>query len=643
MKNKGIHKSLLIWAVLIAVVFVIVNLSQFTSKEKPAEITMTEFRHKAKAGQINEVVIEGVEYKGTMKPEKEGDKDIKFVAIGPSGERMMEFLSTNNVPATYVKPENDSLLQTILISWLPMIIMIGLFIFFMRQMNGGGNKAFSFGKSRHTMEGKEGNQISFKDVAGIEEAKEELEEVVDFLKQPKRYTKMGAKIPRGVLLVGAPGTGKTLLAKAVAGEANAPFFSISGSDFVEMFVGVGASRVRDLFKSARANAPCIVFVDEIDAVGRQRGAGVGGGNDEREQTLNQLLVEMDGFSGDSGIIIMAATNRPDVLDPALLRPGRFDRQVMVPMPDIRGREQILEVHAKNIRIADDIDFKAIAQGTPGFSGADLANLFNEAALIAASNRVENVTNAELEAAKDKVLMGKPRHSLVLTDDEKRDTAWHEAGHTVAGFFTPLADPVHKVSIVPRGRALGVTQSLPEKDRFSAHKGELVAGIDVLMGGRAAEELFMKRITTGASNDIERATSIARNMVTKYGMSEKLGPLHFGENQEQVFLGRELGQRMHISEYVARQVDEEIHEIVAGSYDRVKTLLNEKSELISALVEALMEHETLDRDQILSVLDSEAYEKKMAEKAEADAKKSAKKSEETAKETPVSSEPAAQNV
>ncbi|MCK5808571.1 ATP-dependent zinc metalloprotease FtsH [bacterium] len=637
LKSKGLHKSLLIWAVLIAVVFVVVNLTQLTSKEKPTEISMTEFRHKAKAGEITEVVIDGIEYKGEMKAEDEGEKDIKFIAIGPSGERMMEFLSSNNVPATYIKPEDDSLLKSILVSWLPMIIMIGLFIFFMRQMQGGGNKAFSFGKSRHQMVGKDGNPITFKDVAGIEEAKEELEEVVDFLKQPKVYTKMGAKIPRGVLLVGAPGTGKTLLAKAVAGEADAPFFSISGSDFVEMFVGVGASRVRDLFKSARENAPCIVFVDEIDAVGRQRGAGVGGGNDEREQTLNQLLVEMDGFAGDSGVIIMAATNRPDVLDPALLRPGRFDRQVTVPMPDIRGREEILKVHAKKIRIADHIDFKAIAQGTPGFSGADLANLLNEAALIAASKRVELVTDVELESAKDKVLMGKPRYSMVLTEDEKRDTAWHEAGHTVTGFFTPLADPVHKVSIVPRGRALGVTQSLPEKDRLSAHRDELLAGIDVLMGGRAAEELFMKRITTGASNDIERATSIAKNMVTKYGMSDKLGPLHFGENSEQVFLGRELGQRMHTSEYIAKQIDEEIHTIVAGSYDRVKALLSEKADLIASLVDALMEHETLDRDQILEVLDPAKYAKKMAEEQKK------KKEDDIQDDAPVSPEPASENV
>ncbi len=601
MNKSGFHKGLLVWLVLIALVFVVVNLSKMTDNSKPTEISMTEFRHKAERGEIKEVVIDGVEYKGTMVAEKKGEKDKKFIAIGPSGERMMEFLSNHNVNATYVKPKDNSLLESILVSWLPMIIMIALFIFFMRQVQGGNGKAFSFGKSRHNMISKENNSITFKDVAGVEEAKEELEEVVDFLRHPQIYTKMGAKIPRGILLVGSPGTGKTLLAKAVAGEADAPFFSISGSDFVEMFVGVGASRVRDLFRSARENAPCIVFVDEIDAVGRQRGAGVGGGNDEREQTLNQLLVEMDGFGTDSGVIIMAATNRPDVLDPALLRPGRFDRQVVVPMPDIKGREKILEVHAKHIRMADNVDFLSVARGTPGFSGADLANLLNEAALIAAAKRAELVTNEHVDEAKDKVMMGKTRRSLALTEDEKRDTAWHEAGHTVVGFFTPHADPVYKVSIIPRGRALGITQSLPEKDRFSLHKDELLARIDVLMGGRAAEELFMHRITTGASNDIERATAIARDMVTHYGMSEVLGPLHFGENAEQVFLGRELGKRLHVSEYISQKIDQEIHTIVVNSYERVKRLLQDKQKLVAALVNKLVELETLDRAQIEAIL------------------------------------------
>jgi cell division protease FtsH len=593
------YKSLLIWAGLILVVFVLVRFSSLSMNKSVKELNMTEFRHKVKAGEIKSVTIKGLEYTGILKGEK---KDSKFISIGPSGERMMEFLSKNNVPATYVKPEDDSFLQTLLASWLPMILLILFFVFFMKQMQGSNGKAFSFGKSKHKVITKDGNPITFKDVAGVDEAKEELEEVVDFLKNPKKYTKMGAKIPRGVLLVGSPGTGKTLLAKAVAGEADVPFFSISGSDFVEMFVGVGASRVRDMFQQAKASSPCIIFVDEIDAVGRQRGAGLGGGHDEREQTLNQMLVEMDGFGSETSVIVMAATNRPDVLDPALLRPGRFDRQVTVPMPDMKGREMILKVHASKIRAEENLNLKNIAKGTPGFSGADLANLLNEAALFAARENHDKVTNKDLEQAKDKVLMGKERKSLVLSDEEKKETAYHEAGHTIVGFFTKYSDPVFKVSIMPRGRALGITQYLPEKDKFSYHKDELFAKIKALMGGRAAEEIFVGRITTGAGNDIERATQLARNMVMQWGMSEKLGPLHYGENEQEVFLGRQLGKRTQVSEYTSQLIDQEVQTIVETAFNETKRILNEHKEIMEKLVEKLVEKETLDFNEIKEIIE-----------------------------------------
>ncbi len=595
------YKSLLIWAVLLLVLFAILNISKMATNSSIREINMTEFINDVKDKRIKEVFIDGVEYRG------EKITGEKFKTIGPSGEEVMKILAENNVAATYKKPEDNSFLHTILASWLPMIILIVFFLFFMRQMQGGGSKAFSFGKSKHKIISKDKNPITFKDVAGVDESKEELEEVVDFLKRPAQYTRMGAKIPHGVLLVGPPGTGKTLLAKAVAGEADVPFFSISGSDFVEMFVGVGASRVRDLFNQAKTNAPCIIFVDEIDAVGRQRGAGLGGGHDEREQTLNQLLVEMDGFGTDSGVIVMAATNRPDVLDPALLRPGRFDRQVYVPMPDIKGRKLILEVHAENIRMDDDVDFSQIAKGTPGFSGADLANLLNEAALLSAKKNKERVSISEIEEAKDKVMMGKERKSLALSDEEKRATAYHEAGHTVVGFYTHHADPVHKVSIIPRGRALGITQQLPDKDRFSHNKEELIARIKVLMGGRCAEELFLNTVTTGAGNDIERATDLARNMVMHWGMSDELGPINYGEKEEEVFLGRELTKRSQVSEYTSQLIDKEVHSIIVEANDTVKKLLESKRDKMEALVELLVEKETLEKSEINSILGDSAPE------------------------------------
>lgn len=591
------YKGLLVWLGIIVIVFFLINISQLAGSKPLQELNMTEFRAKVKAGEIKEVTIDGIEFKGKL------NNDTEFTVIGPSGERTMEFLSENNVPTTYVKPDDDSFLQSLLISWLPMLVFVLLFIFFMRQMQGGNGKAFSFGKSKHRVISKDQNPIRFKDVAGVDESKEELTEVVDFLKRPAHYTKMGAKIPHGVLLVGPPGTGKTLLAKAVAGEADVPFFIISGSDFVEMFVGVGASRVRDLFNHAKEKAPCIIFVDEIDAVGRQRGAGLGGGHDEREQTLNQLLVEMDGFGSDAGVIVIAATNRADVLDPALLRPGRFDRQVYVPMPDIKGREMILKVHAEKIRMDGNINFSDIARGTPGFSGADLANLLNEAALIAASKSLSEVTMNEIEEARDKILMGKERKTMVLTVEEKKDTAYHEAGHVVVGYYSKYADPIHKVSIIPRGRALGVTQHLPEKDKYSYHKEELIDRIKILMGGRVAEELFIGRITTGAGNDIERATQLARNMVMMWGMSENLGPVHYGENEQQVFLGRELGKRTQVSEATSEKIDDEVQKLIDEAYKSAKNILDTHRDAVERLVGELMEHETLDKEDIIKALEN----------------------------------------
>ncbi|MFO7736521.1 MAG: ATP-dependent zinc metalloprotease FtsH [bacterium] len=590
------YKSILIWLGLITIVFVLVNISQLTGDSEVRELGNTEFRNLVKEGKIQSLSIKGLDYEGKLQSGED------FRLAGPAGERTLEFLAEHDVPTKYKKPDDNTFLQTLLASWLPMIILIIFFVFFMRQLRGGGNKAFSFGKSQHRKISKDENQITFEDVAGVDEAKEDLQEIVEFLKSPDKFTRMGAKIPRGVLLVGAPGTGKTLLAKAVAGEADAPFFSISGSDFVEMFVGVGASRVRNLFEQAKSEAPCIIFMDEIDAVGRQRGAGLGGGHDEREQTLNQLLVELDGFGSDSGVIVMSATNRPDVLDPALLRPGRFDRNINVPMPDINGRKKILEIHARNKKVEKGIDFESIAKGTPGFSGASLENLLNESALVAARKDKDAIGEVDMEEAKDKLLMGKERRSMVLSDDEKRETAFHEAGHTVAGYYAGGEDVFHKVSIIPRGKALGVTQYLPERDKYNHHRGELLSKIRMLMGGRCAEELFLEKITTGAENDIQRATELARNMVTHWGMSERLGPIHYGENQERVFLGRELGKRTQVSEYTSRIIDEEVKKIVEEAYVETKEILVEHATLLKAIVDELMERETLDKSDIVAIFE-----------------------------------------
>jgi cell division protease FtsH len=496
------------------------------------------------------------------------------------------------------KPKGESpLWQSVLISWFPMILLIGVWIFFMRQVQVGGGKALAFGKSRARILNKEQNRVTFRDVAGIDEAKEELKEIIDFLKDPKKFTKLGGRIPKGVLLVGAPGTGKTLLARAIAGEADVPFFSISGSDFVEMFVGVGASRVRDLFVQGKKNAPCLIFIDEIDAVGRHRGAGLGGGHDEREQTLNQLLVEMDGFESNEGVILISATNRPDVLDPALLRPGRFDRQVVVPIPDIKGREAILRVHTRKNPISKDVTLEVLARGTPGFTGADLENMVNEAALLAARYSKSKIEMKDFEDAKDKVLMGTERKSMLITEEEKRNTAYHEAGHALVAMLTPGTDPIHKVTIIPRGRSLGLTQQLPEDDRYNYSKDYLLKKISILLGGRVAEELVLNQQSTGAKQDIEQSTDLARKMVCEWGMSEKMGPLTFGQKEEQIFLGREIAQHRDYSEKTAQEIDQEVRSIVSECFERAQAILTENVKLLHKLATTLLEKEVLDSHQI----------------------------------------------
>ena len=502
------------------------------------------------------------------------------------------------------KPEDEpSLLMSIFVSWFPMLLLIGVWVFFMRQMQGGGRGgAFSFGKSKAKLLGDNNNGVTFADVAGCDEAKEEVSELVDFLRDPGKFQKLGGRIPRGVLMVGSPGTGKTLLAKAIAGEAKVPFFSISGSDFVEMFVGVGAARVRDMFENAKKNSPCIVFIDEIDAVGRQRGAGLGGGNDEREQTLNQLLVEMDGFETGLGVIVIAATNRPDVLDPALLRPGRFDRQVVVPLPDIRGREQILMVHMRKVPIATDVKADILARGTPGFSGADLANLVNEAALFAARSSKRLVDMTDFESAKDKIMMGAERRSMIMPEAERRNTAYHESGHAVVARLLPRTDPVHKVTIIPRGQALGLTMQLPQEDRYSMDKEQILQNISVLFGGRIAEEVFMKQMTTGASNDFERATAMARRMVTQWGMSDALGPMVYGENEGEVFLGRSVTTTKNVSEATLQRVDAEIKKIIDEQYGLARSLIEENREKVELMAQTLLEWETIDADQVNDIMD-----------------------------------------
>ena len=589
-------KNLILWLV-IAVVLMSVFQSFTPGGANEQQVDYTRFIQDVRQGQIREA---SVDRNGVIKGTKRSGES--FVAVIPGGydSDLINDLVKQGVKATGELPEEPSILTSIFISWFPMLLLIGVWIFFMRQMQGGGGKgAMSFGKSKARLLGEDQIKTTFADVAGCDEAKEEVSELVDYLKDPSKFQKLGGRIPSGVLMVGQPGTGKTLLAKAIAGEAKVPFFTISGSDFVEMFVGVGASRVRDMFEQAKKSAPCIIFIDEIDAVGRQRGAGLGGGHDEREQTLNQMLVEMDGFEGNEGVIVIAATNRPDVLDPALLRPGRFDRQVTVGLPDIRGREQILKVHMRKVPLGDDVKASVIARGTPGFSGADLANLVNEAALFAARSSRRLVSMDEFEKAKDKILMGAERKSMVMSEDEKEMTAYHEAGHAIVGRLVPEHDPVYKVSIIPRGRALGVTMYLPEQDRFSHSKQHLESNISSLYGGRIAEEIIYgpDKVSTGASNDIERATNLARKMVTQWGLSEKMGPMLFAEEEGEVFLGRTSAKSLHMSDETAQAIDEEIKEFVGRNYRRAEKLLKDNMDILHAMKDALMQYETIDANQI----------------------------------------------
>ncbi|HHC6592361.1 ATP-dependent zinc metalloprotease FtsH [Vibrio parahaemolyticus] len=588
-------KNLILWLV-IAVVLMSVFQSFGPGESNGRTVDYTTFVQEVGQGQIQEATFKDGEISFVRRGG--GAKMVTYMPV--YDQKLLDDLINQNVKVQGTPPEEQSLLGTIFISWFPMILLIGVWIFFMRQMQGGGGKgAMSFGKSKARMMSEEQIKTTFADVAGCDEAKEDVKELVDYLRDPSRFQKLGGKIPTGVLMVGPPGTGKTLLAKAIAGEAKVPFFTISGSDFVEMFVGVGASRVRDMFEQAKKAAPCIIFIDEIDAVGRQRGAGVGGGHDEREQTLNQMLVEMDGFEGNEGIIVIAATNRPDVLDPALLRPGRFDRQVVVGLPDVRGREQILKVHMRKVPLAGDVEPSLIARGTPGFSGADLANLVNEAALFAARGNKRNVSMVEFELAKDKIMMGAERRSMVMSEETKESTAYHEAGHAIVGRLVPEHDPVYKVSIIPRGRALGVTMYLPEQDRVSMSRQHLESMISSLYGGRLAEELIYgpEKVSTGASNDIERATDIARKMVTQWGFSEKLGPLLYAEDEGEVFLGRSVTQTKHMSDDTAKLIDDEVRQIIDRNYDRAKKILEDNMDIMHAMKDALMKYETIDARQI----------------------------------------------
>ena len=598
---NSLVKNLVVWAVIAVVLMSVFNNFSPEPQQEARSMTYSSFISDVKAGRIQSVTIEGNTIRGTT---IDGGS---FRTESPNDPGLIGDLLANNVEIRAQEPQRRSLVMDILISWFPMLLLIAVWIYFMRQMQGGGaggRGAMSFGKSKAKMMSEDQVKVTFADVAGCDEAKEEVSELVDFLRDPSKFQKLGGKIPRGVLMVGQPGTGKTLLAKAIAGEARVPFFTISGSDFVEMFVGVGASRVRDMFDTAKKHAPCIIFIDEIDAVGRHRGAGLGGGHDEREQTLNQLLVEMDGFEGNEGVIVIAATNRPDVLDPALLRPGRFDRQVVVPAPDVRGREQIIKVHMRKVPLSEDVRPTLIARGTPGFSGADLANLVNEAALFAARAGKRTVDMADFERAKDKIMMGAERKSMVMNEDEKKLTAYHEAGHAIVGRTVPEHDPVYKVSIIPRGRALGVTMFLPEEDRYSHSKTRLESQIASLFGGRIAEELIFGpgRVTTGASNDIERATMIARNMVTKWGLSDRLGPLAYSEDEGEVFLGRQVTQTKHMSDETAHAIDEEVRRIIDSSYERAKTILTDNLDKLHAMAKALVKYETIDEPQITDIME-----------------------------------------
>jgi cell division protease FtsH len=606
---NDLTKNLLLWVVVAVVLMVVFQSFSPRLAGGPGNdsVTYTQFLKEVDAGRVKSVDFTddtGLAVTAIRFKRSDGSESTVY---GPRDDKLVDVLYSKNVEMTRQKPANGPGFWSLVLNFLPVILIIGFWLFIMRQMQGGGGGAkgaMSFGKSRAKLQGEDQIKVSFADVAGCDEAKEEVGELVDFLRDPTKFTKLGGKIPRGVLMVGPPGTGKTLLAKAIAGEAKVPFFSISGSDFVEMFVGVGASRVRDMFDQAKKHAPCIIFIDEIDAVGRHRGAGLGGGHDEREQTLNQLLVEMDGFEGGEGVIVIAATNRPDVLDPALLRPGRFDRQVVVGLPDVRGREQILKVHMRKLPLADDVEPMLIARGTPGFSGADLANLCNEAALFAARETVKEVRMDHFDRARDKILMGAERRSMAMSEEEKTNTAYHEAGHAIIGRLVPDHDPVYKVTIIPRGRALGVTQFLPEGDRYSSTRESLHSRLATLYGGRVAEELIFgaDKVTTGASNDIERATKMARNMVTKWGLSDELGPIAYGEEEDEVFLGRSVTQHKSVSDETARKIDDVVREILDGAYNRAKTILTENIDKLHVMAKLLLEYETIDVPQIDAIME-----------------------------------------
>lgn len=609
-------KNVFLWIVIIVAVVVLWNFLNTVRSGNVDEVNYSEFTSMVKNDKIRSyptspVTLTGNEVEGKY-IDSATDTERKFRVIIPKGseETIANTLNEKDIIVKVNDDDQSSFVYMLLTSWFPIILFVGFWIFLMRQMQSGGNKALSFGKSRAKLSTNHQKKVTFKDVAGVEEAKEELQEIIEFLKEPQKFQKLGGRIPKGVLLMGPPGTGKTLLARAIAGEANVPFFSISGSDFVEMFVGVGASRVRDLFEQGKKNAPCIIFIDEIDAVGRHRGAGLGGGHDEREQTLNQLLVEMDGFESNEGVILIAATNRPDVLDPALLRPGRFDREVVVTLPDIKGREGIIKVHTRRIPLGSDVDVSILARGTPGFSGAQLANLVNEAALNAARFSRKSVAMTDFEEAKDKVLMGKERKSLIMSDAEKRNTAYHEAGHALVAYLLPDADPLHKVTIIPRGRALGVTMQLPEEDKYSYTKEYMEASLTILLAGRVAEELFLGSCTTGAANDLERVTDRARKMICEWGMSKEMGPLTFGKKEEQIFLGREIAQHQDYSEETAIQIDKEVKKIVLAAYTEARKLLDENRDALIRVAEALLEYETLDSDEIKAIIKGEKIDREL---------------------------------
>ncbi len=600
------NRNIMIWLGVLVLLFLAVNAFQSTQQsDESASVPYSQFLNWVEEGEIKSVEINGRSISGVT------HETATFRTYAPDDPELISTLRERGVDIAVKEPDSGPSLLYILIQWFPMLLLIGVWIFFMRQMQGANGRAMGFGKSKAKMLNENRTRATFDDVAGVDEAKKELEEVIDFLRDPQKFERLGGKIPRGVLLVGPPGTGKTLIARAVAGEAEVPFFSISGSDFVEMFVGVGASRVRDMFEQGKKNAPCIIFIDEIDAVGRHRGAGLGGGNDEREQTLNQLLVEMDGFESNEGVIMIAATNRPDVLDPALLRPGRFDRQVVVSNPDIAGREQILKVHLTKIKTAPDVNPRVIARGTPGFSGADLANLVNESALLAARKNRKLVTMPDMEDAKDKVMMGAERHSMVMTDDEKRLTAYHEGGHAIAAVHLEASDPIHKATIIPRGRALGMVMRLPERDQLSLAVDQLKANLIVAMGGRVAEEIIFgkTRVTTGAGSDIQQATQIARKMVTEWGMSDALGPIRYSENQEEVFLGHSVARTQNISEATAQTIDSEVRKLVTEAEDECRRILEENIDQLHALAAALLEYETLSGEEITEVINGRTLTKR----------------------------------